>query len=313
MQHGLWSIPRTHLEHQLEFSPYRYPRTLIIKMPGPFGDVPKTLDDALRRTTRSRGISAPPPIRRSLRLAGIPAESDFGLMTKHHHTPEGVEIHSTIAFDRKKGEWRGEWAYRVNKNSRKKAFFPGQIIQAFDAHPQTVLDKTLDDPEIAQVAAGPVFAKMRAMIVINLTADGLFCLPMYTSKPNKSKPKERLAEMASICDDSAWKGRTPWAGKPLRMTVFSAPNSPQRSLIELLQPVYVPSVSRIISIGYISGGEYARLMRLLHYKETRARAAAFHVYGQSYFPMTGWRPTPNIHKPYSIFKQRMHNRTDMRW
>ncbi|KEQ73236.1 hypothetical protein M436DRAFT_46541 [Aureobasidium namibiae CBS 147.97] len=282
-------------------------------MPGPFGDVPKAHEDALRRNTRSRGISAPPPIRRSPRLAGIPADSDFVLSSKRFFTPEGLGIHSTVVFDRKKGEWRGEWAYRVNKNTRKKPFFPGQIIQAFDAHPQTVLDKTLDDPCIAQVAAGPVFAKVRAMIVINLTADGIFCLPMYTSKPGKSKPAQRLAEMASICDDNKWKGRTPWAGQPLQMTIYSPRDSPNRSLIELLQPVHVLSASRIIPIGFISGGEYARLMRLLHHKETQARAAAFHVYGETYLPITGWAPKPRIHRPYPKAKANMHNRTGMRW
>ena len=282
-------------------------------MPGPFGDVPKALEDALRSTTRSRGRSAPPPVRRSLRLAGVPADSDFGLSSQRFFTPEGLEIHSTIVFDRKKGEWSGEWAYRVNKNTRKKPFFPGQIIQAFDAHPQTVLDKTLDDPCIAQVAAGPVFAKMRAMIVINLTADGMSCLPMYTSKPDKSKPAQKLAEMASICDDNEWKGRTSWAGQPLQMTIYSLGDWPHRSLIELLQPVHVLSVSRIIPIGYISGGEYARSMRLLHHKETQARTAAFRVYGEQYLPITRWAPKPRIHKPYSKAKTNMHNRTGMRW
>lgn len=282
-------------------------------MPGPFGTVPKALEEALRRTTRSRGTSVPPSTRRSPRLAGIPVDSDYGLSSKHNFTPEGIEIHSTVVFNRTKGDWCGEWAYRVNPRTRKKAFFPGQIIQAFDAHPQTVLNKTLDDPEVAQVAAGPVFAKMRAMIVINLTADGIFCLPMYTWKPGKSKSKQRLAEMASICDDSAWKGRTFWAGQPLRMTVSKLEDGPQRSLIDLLQPVHVLSVSRIIPIGFISGGEYARLMRLLHHKETQARAAAFHVYGETYLPVTGWKPTPGINKPYSKAKANMYSRTGMRW
>ena len=174
-------------------------------MPGPFGYIPKAVADGLRRSTRSRGSSVP-PVRRSPRLAGVPAESDLGLSMKHHWTPEGYEVRSSVVYNKKTRLWCGEWAYRVTQHTRKKKFFPGQIIQAFDAHPQTVLDKTLDDPEVARVAAGPVFAKMRAMIVINLTVDGMFCLPMYTWKPDKKRPAARLAEMASICDDNQWNG-----------------------------------------------------------------------------------------------------------
>jgi hypothetical protein len=66
-------------------------------------------------------------------------------------------------------------------------------------------------------------------------------------------------------------------------------------------------------IGYMSGGEYARLMRLLTYKETQARTSAFQVYGEPYFPSFMWRPTPVRGRPYSLAKTRMHHETHMRW
>lgn len=259
--------------------------------------------------------SAPPSVQRSARLAGEPAGSGLSLSRQKFLTPEGIEVDSLVVYDGDTDEWKGDWAYRVNKNTRKKAFFPGQIIMAIDSHPNTVLeDSPLTSEDIEQTACAPIFAKMRAMIVIHLTYNGLLCLPMYTYK-DQTMPHARCQEVASITNNSKWSGVTPWAGFPLRMKVSGPGQSgPRNAFIELLQPVHVLPASRIIPIGYMTGGEYARLMRLLTYTETHTRAEAFWVYKEAYVPDWKWKPTPGPYwKKYSLFKNRMDKKTDMRW
>jgi hypothetical protein len=114
---------------------------------------------------RPSHIASVPPIRRSARLAGEPPDCDLALYRCDYWTPEGLWIESTRVHNRTKRRWEGDWAYRVNKNTRKKVFFPGQIVLATDPHPQTILSRTLDDPEVAQTVCGPISAKLRAMII----------------------------------------------------------------------------------------------------------------------------------------------------
>lgn len=276
---------------------------------GPFGPIPKAL---LRSGNPSRSTSVP-PLRRSARLAGEPPDHEFGLCVTHGWTPEGIEIDSTVKFNRKTGTVHGDWAYRVNKYSRRKAFYPGQIIQATDAHPQTILDKKLDDPNVAQTACGPIFAKLRAMVVLHHTFNGLLCLPMYTVKEGVTLPAARYEELASISDDKKWIGKTPWAGPPLRMKVWGGQPENQYSTIELLLPVHVLITSRITNIGYMCGGEYAKLLKLHLYRELMAKRMAYQAYSETYTPSLTWRPTPGRKEKLTAAEQRMQYKTHMRW
>jgi hypothetical protein len=178
-----------------------------------------------------------PPIRRSARLAGEPPDCDLALYRCDYWTPEGLWIESTRVHNRMKRRWEGDWAYRVNKNTRKKAFFPGQIVMATDPHPQTLLNRTLDNPEVAQTACGPISAKLRAMIVINNKSSGMLCLPMYTHSHNNNLSPARYEELVSISRNYSWAGKTPWAGPPLHMTLRG--KWAENSLIELLQSVHI--------------------------------------------------------------------------
>jgi hypothetical protein len=257
----------------------------------------------------SRAASVP-PVRRSARLAGEPPDCDLGLSRYDYWTPQGLWFESTRVHNITKRMWQGDWAYRVDKNTRRKAFFPGQIVLATDPHPQTVLSRTLDDPEVAQTACGPISAKLRAMIVINNTCNGMLCLPMYSHSHNNNLSPARYQELVSISQNHTWPGKTPWAGPPLHMTLRG--DWAKNSFIELLQPVHVLAESRIDVIGFMSGGEYAKLMRLLTYRETQSRTTAFQVYDEPYIPNFMWRPTMG-RRPYSLAKARMHSRTHMRW
>lgn len=273
----------------------------------PFGHTLKSIASAKMRPSRDASV---PPVRRSARLAGESPENDLGLSEQTSTTPEGVEVKSLVILNRAKGTWEGDWAYRVDKNTRKKAFYPGQIIQAIDPHPQTYLNVELHDKNIGQTACAPIFAKMRAMIVLHRTYDGLLCLPMYTHKHKKKLARAKYDQLVSISNDKKWDGKTPWAGPPLRMRVS---DHSQHSLIELLQPVHVRAESRIIPVGYMCGGEYAKLVKLLTYKEIEARQTAFKVYGEKYSPDLEWQPTPGKDTQYTPVEQRMQSRTHMRW
>ncbi|CAD0083546.1 unnamed protein product [Aureobasidium vineae] len=82
------------------------------------------------------------------------------------------------------------------------------------------------------------------------------------------------------------------------------------SFVELCQPVHVLAQSGIKDIGYISGEEYARLIRLLEYKENEARRDAFQLYQAQYFTNQMWTPGARFR---SFHKAQMHRVTDMRW
>jgi hypothetical protein len=279
---------------------------LSVKMTGHFAHKVKAIGGA--RVSRSASV---PPTRRSARLAGEPPDHDLSLSRSDYWTPEGLYIESTVVHNRTKGRWEGDWAFRVKKESRKKAFYLGQIVMATDPHPQTILSRKLTDREVAQTICGPISAKMRAMVVINLTCNGLLCLPMYTHSKNNNLSQARYEELVSISQSYTWPGKTPWAGLPLHMTLRG--NYASISFIELLQPVHILAESSINDIGFIPGGEFAKLMRLLTYRETQARKTAFQVYGEPYIPSFMWKPTPGKRTPYTPAKGRMQNQTLMRW
>ncbi|CAD0107903.1 unnamed protein product [Aureobasidium uvarum] len=254
-----------------------------------------------------RSTSVPP--RRSARLAGEPPGGEWELRP-HSHRQNGVLIERTVRWNRWEVKSYGDWSYRVNKTSRRKPFYPGQLIMAMDLHPQTILSRPLTDPQIAQTECGPVNAKMRVMVVINTTFNGILCLPMYTQTSNTVIPAPRVREMVSISQNRSWPGATPWVGPPLHMTMYGGSQYAANSFIELCQPVHVLAQSRIKDIGYISGGEYARLIRLLAYKENEARRNAFQLYHAQYFTNQMWVPGARYR---SYHKAQMDRVTYMRW
>lgn len=261
------------------------------------------------RATRSTSV---PPLRRSARLAGEPPGGEWELRY-HKETHWGPVVERRIRWNRYEARSSGDWAYRVDKTSRSKAFYPGQLILAMDTHPQTVLSKRLDDKEVAQTDCGPVHAKMRVMVVINNTHNGVLCLPMSTQSSTARLPADRVRELVMVSKGFPSQGSTPWAGRPLHMTMYAGGHNAENSFIDLCQPIHVLAQSRIKDVGYISGGDYARLVRLLTYKENEARRAAFLSYGAQYFPNQMWAPDTNQSRSRSATKARMNQVTSMRW
>jgi hypothetical protein len=110
----------------------------------------------------------------------------------------------------------------------------------------------------------------------------MLCLSMYTHSKNNNLLQARYGELVSISQTYTWSGKTPWAGIPLHMTLRG--NTADNSFIELLQPLHILAESSVNDIGFMPGGEYAKLMRLLTYRETEARKTAFQVDGEPYIP-----------------------------
>lgn len=253
-----------------------------------------------------------PSLRRSARIAGEPPGHKWELRYEKN-LQNGVVVERNVKWSKYEFKSYGDWAYRVDKNTRKKAFFPGQLILATDPHPQTILSKTLEDKEIAQTDYGPVHAKMRIMVVINNTQNGVLCLPMTTLSTTARLSQARMRELVSISRGFSTHGGTPWAGRPLHMTLYGSGQYSENAYIDLCQPVHVLAQSRIKDVGYISGGEYARLVRLLAYKENEARRAAFLLYEAQYFPNQMWAPEGDRRRPKSAAKRRMNQIVRMRW
>ena len=142
--------------------------------------------------------------------------------------------------------------------------------------------------------------------MIHRTANELWCLPMYSNKEAHNLSPIKCIEIAGI-SDVKWPGITPRTGDPLQMKV----SAQRRSFIELLQPAHDRTESRIISIGFTTGGEYTRLIRLLVYVEHQTIIGAFWVYGQPYLPRIDWRPKPGPWKPYYVAKSNIDKKTHM--
>lgn len=262
-----------------------------------------------------RAPSAPPGPRVSRRLRGLPPSDEFTLYEARQYIHYmNVNVRKKIKYNLAKREDLGEWAYRVDRRNQRQHFFPGQIILAVHAHPQTVLDKAFNDQDVATTHQSPVAAKMRVMVVLHETFTGLLCLPMYTHQSSTPLPPARWAEMVSISHNLTWQGNTRWAGLPLRMTIHNTQYA-HDSFIHLTEPIHVQLESRICDVGYMSGGEYCRLMDLLQYKEDELRNQAFALYGGTYdkHALHSWQPTPGQRLNNTRLQSTMNSFAQMRW
>ncbi|CAD0043245.1 unnamed protein product [Aureobasidium pullulans] len=87
------------------------------------------------------------------------------------------------------------------------------------------------------------------------------------------------------------------------------------SFIHLTEPIHVQLESRICDVGYMSGGEYCRLMDLLQYKEDELRNQAFALYGSTYnkHALHSWQPTPGQRLNNTRLQSTMNSFAQMRW
>lgn len=210
---------------------------------------------------------------------------DFKKEEVQGRTPEGVVTHKLFKVHAKAAIRRlwGKYAERGPEH-----FFPGQIIRATDATPQTFAQIPLDDPYTAVHKEGPIYAKNRPMVVLWKTERELLCLPIRSlkhSKKNMSDKPERWQEFFSITtpDDKHWKGDTPWAGRPLIFTAIDDKSEKlgPRTYVELARPVSVQMQSELCpNLGRLSGGDYCRLMQAYAYAQALYKEKAFEEYGQ---------------------------------
>jgi hypothetical protein len=201
-------------------------------------------------------------------------------------TTEGVVSHllwkiNNITSDSKL------WGFSAERKAEH--FYPGQIIRAMDAIPQTYYDAPLNDPFTASHKEGPVFAKMRPMVVLWKTNREILCLPFRSlskSSLNFDKEPERWQGFISstTADDKDWKGMTPWAGPPLIRiaTKISDVVPHKRSYIQLTRPISLQMQSNIqLTCGRLSGEDYCRMVEAYMYSQTQYKQEAFAEYGEA--------------------------------
>ncbi|KAI5271142.1 hypothetical protein E4T47_05513 [Aureobasidium subglaciale] len=178
----------------------------------------------------------------------------------------------------------GNWA--VSAEWELEDFYPGQIIIAPHAYSVTdILAKwNPEGGEIAMTKAGPFGGKMRYMVVLWTTAQGLFCIPMFTIQRGfNSIPQERRENYVTMVTEDVHEGfdnPTPWAGHPIIMTInpkiASTENSSPVSYAELSRPCSINKFHYLVpNVGSLDGDEYLRLLSLFKLKLDTWLAGAF--------------------------------------
>jgi hypothetical protein len=212
--------------------------------------------------------------------------ADFIKSQSTDTTPEGVISHLLWKINNTTSESK-LWGFAAER--RAEHFYPGQIIRAMDAIPQTFYDASINDPFTASHKEGPVFAKMRPMVVLWKTNREILCLPfrsLSNSSLNFDKEPKRWYEFISLTtgDDKDWKGMTPWAGRPLTCiaTKTSDVIPHKRSYIQLTKPISLQMQSNVqMTCGRLSGDDYCRLAEAYMYSQTQYKQEAFAEYGEA--------------------------------
>jgi hypothetical protein len=154
-----------------------------------------------------------PPLPGTWEASGIPeTPSDFIKELDVGKTKEGVPCHSLWKIHKNTTQ-KKLWGFSAERKPGH--FYPGQVIRAMDAIPQTWYSAPIDDTCTTFHRDGPVYAKRRPFVVLWKTKRELLCLPIRSlanSTDNFDKDQGRWHEFISVTsvENKAWKGRTPW-------------------------------------------------------------------------------------------------------
>jgi hypothetical protein len=179
------------------------------------------------------------------------------------------------------------WGFAAERKAEH--FYPGQIIRAMDATPQTFYNAPIDEPFTAVHKEGPVFAKMRPMVILWKTNLEILCLPLRSLSNGSlsfEKNPKRWFEFISVTTavDKEWEGKTPWAGPPLTRiaTKLSDVIPDKRCYIHLTRPISLQMQSDMqMNCGRLSGEDYCRLVEAYMYSQTQYKQEAFAEYGEA--------------------------------
>lgn len=168
---------------------------------------------------------------------------------------------------------------------------PGDVIRATYSVAQNNTDVVYPNPNIRVFRHGPVYSKMRPLVVLWSTDNGMLCLPLYSCewlKRPTTKDFWKAGFMTVIteeCDEPAnWEGYTPENGKPLSMIVSpGVPHLKCESFVSIDRPV---SISRSEAVQYkqakFTRESFVRLMEVYTHRENERKEEAFRDLGLKY-------------------------------
>ncbi|KAK6000652.1 hypothetical protein QM012_003377 [Aureobasidium pullulans] len=168
---------------------------------------------------------------------------------------------------------------------------PGDVIRATYSVAQNNTDQVYPNPYIRTFRHGPVYSKVRPMVVLWNTDEGMLCLPLYSAEWSKRPSTKEfwkagfMTVVTETCDQPAdWEGYTPENGKPLSMIVSpGVPHLKSESFVSIDRPV---SISRFEAVHYkqakFTRESYVRLMEAYTHRENERKEEAFKDLGLQY-------------------------------
>lgn len=165
---------------------------------------------------------------------------------------------------------------------------PGDVIRATYSVAQNNTEQVYPSPYIRVFRHGPVYSKVRPLVVLWNTDEGMLCLPLYSAEWLKRPTTKDFwkAGFMTIVTQSCgqpqdWEGYTPENGKPLNMIV--SPNvQPLKaeSFVNIDRPV---SISRSEAVQYqqakFTRESFVRLMEVYTHRENERKEEAFRDLG----------------------------------
>lgn len=187
------------------------------------------------------------------------------------------------ATDPDRPERVGIWAeYR---NAQREHFLPGQIIRAPHPIQHNNSDPKYPDWMVRMYRAGPIHCKIRPMIILWTTNDGVMCAPMFSCKTwmkNKTKRAvlcgrvDELMAVTTVRFDRDWTTYTEQFGAPLQMEAVDDANMLDHSYVDIARLVYVSRTDRVLyNQGQLDRESFVRLMEVVDRRQTEHKQAAF--------------------------------------
>lgn len=219
----------------------------------------------------------------------VPSHGYFNTPYGHVEYWQQMLQEKTDPFDDSKTTNIGLWTdkRRVGPNVVR----PGDVIRATYSVAQNNTDQVYPSPYIRVFRHGPVYSKIRPLVVLWNTDDGMLCLPLYSAEWLK-RPSTKvfwkagfMTVVTETCDKPAdWEGYTPENGKPLNMTVSpGVPHLKSESFVNIDRPV---AISRSEAVQYqqarFSRESYVRLMEVYTHRENERKEEAFRDLGLQY-------------------------------
>lgn len=171
------------------------------------------------------------------------------------------------------------------RDAERKDFMPGQILWA--PHPIQNNAKTPKYPDnmVRMYRAGPIHCKIRPMVILWTTNDGVMCAPMFscgswieneTKRANLSEHLDELMAVTTVRFDREWRTYTEQFGAPLQMEAVKGAKMANHSYVDIARLVYVSRTDRVLyNQGKLDRESFVRLMEVVDRRQTERKRVAF--------------------------------------